>query len=315
MAKAWMNFATIKEQASFSAVLDYYRIEHPPRARQANVLCPFHDDTAPSLSVNFEQKIYNCFSCKESGDILDFVAKMENTPIPEAARITADVCGVTVPQQKTNGGRHGKAVREHEGEGGNKPLGFALDLDPAHPYLGERGLSQDTILRFGLGFCAHGLMKDRIGIPIHNEHGTLIAYAGRWASDPVPDGVPKYLLPRGFKKSEVLFNLNRVASADHVTLVEGYWGVFRLHALGIAAVALMGRTLSKEQEELLACSSARFVTVLLDGDEAGRTAAQTILPQLNRNWFAFHALLPDGQQPDTVDEVELRKLLWASGLR
>ena len=315
MAKAWMNFASVKEQASFSAVLDHYRINHPPQAIQANVLCPFHDDTEPSLSVNFEEKLFNCFSCGEAGDILSFVAKMENASIPEAARIMTDLCGVTVPQQKTDVRRDGKRAGEHGGEEGNKPLGFTLDLDPTHPYLGGRGLSQETIKRFGLGFCAHGLMKDRIGIPIHDEHGTLIAYAGRWVSDEVPDGVPKYLLPRGFKKSDVLFNLNRIASADHVILVEGYWSVFRLHALGISAVALMGRTLSKEQEELLACSSARFMTLLLDGDEAGRAAAQALLPTVTRNWFVYHAELPDGQQPDTVDEEELRKLLWASGLR
>ena len=87
MAKAWMNFASVKEQASFSAVLDHYRINHPPQAIQANVLCPFHDDTEPSLSVNFEHKLFNCFSCGEAGDILSFVAKMENASIPEAARI------------------------------------------------------------------------------------------------------------------------------------------------------------------------------------------------------------------------------------
>lgn len=199
----------------------------------------------------------------------------------------------------------------HATEEGNKPLGFTLKLDPTHPYLFERGLTPPLLDTFGLGYCESGFLKGRIAIPLHDESGTLVAYAGRCASDEVPAGVAKYLLPRDFKKSEVLFNLHRVASADHVMLVEGYWAVFRLHSLGIPAVALMGRTLSRAQEELLACSGARFLTLLLDGDKPGRMAAQALLPRVTRNWFVYHAELPDGQQPDTVDEEKLWRVLWA----
>ena len=103
-----------------------------------------------------------------------------------------------------------------------------------------------------------GSLSVNLNLKVFHCFGCGATYAGRWASDDVPPRVPKYLLPRGFKKSEVLFNLHRVASAEHVMLVEGYWAVFRLHALGIPAVALMGRTLSGAQEELLACSGARF---------------------------------------------------------
>lgn len=86
--------------------------------------------------------------------------------------------------------------------------------------------------------------------------------------------------------------------------------MFRLHALGIPVIALMGRSLSEAQEELLACSNAKLLTLLLDGDEPGREAAQGMLPRLARNWFVHHAELTDGGQPDTVDESELRRLLW-----
>ena len=94
-------------------------------------------------------------------------------------------------------------------------------------------------------------MQGRICIPIHDERGMLVAYTGRWASDELPEGVPKYDLPRQIPKRRVLYNLHRVIGAEHLVLVEGYWSVFRLHGLGVSAVSLMGRTLSVEQETLL----------------------------------------------------------------
>ena len=283
--------------------------------------------------MNLGRKLFNCHACGARGSILDFVAQIEKVSIPEAARIIGNTCGIPMNEGKAPRTGDPTACQAHSGkEGTTAPSGrasaareasgapeqmstsprFALTLDPKHPYLKERGLTPGVIEEFGIGYSlSRVFMSGRVCIPIHSPDGELVAYAGRWASHDVPPGVPKYLLPRGFKKSEVLFNLHRVASADHVTLVEGYWSVFRLHALGIPAVALMGRTLSTAQEELLACSGARFLTLLLDGDEPGRTAAQALLPRVARNWFVYHAELPDGQQPDTVDEQELRRMLWA----
>jgi hypothetical protein len=70
----------------------------------------------------------------------------------------------------------------------------------------------------------------------------------RFASDEKPpEGSGKYLLPKGFHKQLVLYNLNRVRGRNHLVLVEGFFGVFRLHTLGVPAVALMGCSLSDEQ--------------------------------------------------------------------
>jgi len=191
------------------------------------------------------------------------------------------------------------------GKEGNRVLPFALTLDPDHPYLHERQIPRDIVETFGLGYCRHGVMRGRVCIPICDERSQLVAYAGRWPSADVPDGVSRYRLPRGFRKSEVLFNLHRVAGNEHVVIVEGYWSVFRLHYLQVPSVALMGRTLSRSQEALLQGSGARLITLLLDGDEPGRSATVELLPRLSRLFFVRTPPLPDGEAPDTVDEAIL----------
>ncbi len=108
---------------------------------------------------------------------------------------------------------------------GNKPLTFQLKgIDHAHPYLAERGISKETAEMFGVGhFAGKGSMHGRIVIPIHNESGELVAYAGR----SIDDSEPRYKLPAGFHKSLELFNLHRAAGESNpereVVVVEGFF--------------------------------------------------------------------------------------------
>jgi DNA primase len=104
-----------------------------------------------------------------------------------------------------------------------------------------------------------------------------------------------------------------VQGRRHLVVVEGCFSVFRLHAVGVPAVALLGRTMSSEQLSLLGTSGVKYLTVLLDGDEAGRSAVPAMMELLCRSPLRVKfALLPDGTQPDTVEEPILRELL---GLR
>jgi hypothetical protein len=106
---------------------------------------------------------------------------------------------------------------EKRGEGSepvNKPLAFELKgIDLAHAYLAERGITKETAETFGVGlFSGRGSMKGRVVIPIHNERGELVAYAGR----SIDGSDPRYKLPAGFHKSHVLFNLHRTAGSEVV---------------------------------------------------------------------------------------------------
>jgi DNA primase len=140
-------------------------------------------------------------------------------------------------------------------------------------------------------------MAGRICIPVHDTGGQLVAYAGRWPGEDVPEDQERYKLPKNFQKSRVLFKLHRVRDAEHVVLVEGYWSTFRLHALGVPVAALMGSSVSEEQLALLGERGTRYVTLLLDGDDAGRKARERAAPALSRAFFVRAPFSPTGRSP------------------
>ena len=266
-------------------VLKHYGLLEGLRRRKDELVgfCPIHDKkryNKDSFSANTTKQNWHCFACGRGGNILDFVAEMEDVNIREAALLIKNWFGV--------GGKR-KLTREKEGAPEperefNPPLSFELKLDPSHPYLKERGLKRRTIKTFGLGYCRRGLMQGRIGIPIHNEKGELVAYGGRWPGDP-PEGEPKYKLPPNFKKHLVLFNLNRAKElADEgLILVEGFFDVFQLWQKGEKnAVGLMGTSMSNEQERLIleTLGPEGKLTLMLDPDEAGQKAEKEIISKL-----------------------------------
>jgi DNA primase len=281
------------------------------------ILCPFHNETDPSCRIDHARNRFRCFGCGAKGSILDFVARLDGSTIKEAAESVASWCGIpgeSVEQAAAPVASHQHAIdasveRRIEVPARNPPLRIALNLDPTHPYLLGRGLSPEIIERFGLGFCDRGLMRGRIAIPIHDEAGCLVAYAGRWAAENVPEGRPRYLLPRGFQKQLVLFNLHRVRGERSLVMVESYWSVFRLASFAIAAVALMGRELSGAHIELLTAAGVDHLRLMLDRDSPGRAATAKILPELARHLFVRDLELPERMKPHSAPEDVLRDLL------
>ncbi|MDZ4779642.1 MAG: CHC2 zinc finger domain-containing protein [Planctomycetia bacterium] len=206
----------------------------------------------------------------------------------------------------------------------NPPLGFTLqNLDPSHAYLLGRGLNAETIEHFGLGFCGKGMLKDRIAIPLHNEAGDLIGYAGRAVDDAsITADNPRYLLPGRrerdgklieFRKSRVLYNAHRIEDlVDSLVVVEGFASVWWLWQHGIQnVVALIGSSASEWQIAAickLVTERARLF-VLPDGDAAGVQLAHTLIPHLAaRRWCTWVKLLAD-EQPTDLDGEMLAALL------
>lgn len=193
----------------------------------------------------------------------------------------------------------------------NKVLRLKLqDLDTSHPYLAERGMRKETAEEFGIGyFSGRGSMADRIVIPIHNERGVLLGYAGR----SIDGSAPKYKFSPGFYKSRLLYNLRRAIEGNldarpSVAIVEGFFDCIKVHEAGFRCVALMGSSLSQEQGELLDKHFAHVV-LLFDGDEAGRAATDECLLKLGRRLWTKAITLPEGKQPDQLSRDELQDLL------
>jgi DNA primase catalytic core len=168
-----------------------------------------------------------------------------------------------------------------------------------------------TARTFGLGFYAgKGLLRGRIVIPIHNEAGELVAYAGR----AIDCQEPKYRFPAGFRKSLVLFNLHRAIAtkASTVIVVEGFFDTIAVYQAGYPVVGLMGSALSRHQTELLVSHFDR-AALMLDGDDAGRQGTAAIHTTLASRMAVTVISLEDGNQPDQLPPDRLRTLITGHG--
>jgi DNA primase len=328
VSSVFIDFKAMKQAVSMEMVLAHYNV----RLRRVNKSymrgkCPLPthaaSTSADSFGVHTEKNAWACQSdsCvkmrsgKKGGNVLDFVAVMENCSIRDAAiklhdwfRAGAPSAPAKEPERKQ--GSELVSERKQEPEvGENRPLQFTLrDVDCAHEYVAQRGLTTETAAYFGVGFFrGKGLMAGRIVIPINNPNGELVAYAGRSI-----DGTePKYKLPGGFHKSRELFNIDRAIDvhSETVIVVEGFFDAMKVHQSGLpAVVALMGSTLSGEQENLLVENFSR-VLLMLDGDEPGREAARSIGIRLLNRMFVKIVTLPAGKQPDELTSDELHAIL------
>ena len=253
---SFVDFKAVKAALTMERVLEHYGLldQFKRSGDSLSGPCPIHKGSNPTqFRVSISKNVWNCFSeCKNGGNVLDFIARMDNVSIhaaatraiewfhldPEAmaadsheeaeAQLEAPKAGDT-PRPKPAQ----KPTPVQESSAPNKPLKFRLDkLEREHPYLAERSLTLETIVDFGVGYCAKGMMAERIAIPIRNESGEVLAYAGRWPGEPA-EGTPKYKLPQGFRKSLELFNLDRaIKEPGPLVIVEGFFGCMKLHQLG-----------------------------------------------------------------------------------
>lgn len=333
--KPFVDFRAIRTRITMEQVLTHYGVlgAFKRTGYRLSGACPIHNGNNPTqFRVDTEKNLWNCFSeCKQGGNVLDFIAKKEDISVHDAAlracewfniplhEISRQASGneSTKPSEPRKQSKAEPCSLAAEGDTPNSPLKFRLEkLNRSHPYFTERGVSQETVIDFGLGYFTgeKGLMVGRIVIPIHNVSGELIAYSGRWPGDP-PKDTPKYKLPAGFKKSLELFNLDRASkeAADKpLVIVEGFFDAIKLHEHGCRkVVALMGGSMSAAQEELIRhhTHSHSQVIVALDEDEAGRVGRQDIACRLSKFCFVkVQVFEKPSTQPEHLSAQEVEHL-------
>ena len=334
--KPFVDFREVRSRITMEQVLQHYGVldSFKRTGDRLSGPCPIHGGSNPTqFRVDTEKNLWNCFSeCKHGGNVLDFIAKKEDLSIHEAAIKACEWFNIPLDEVKSNGnaapesGEHSPALAakpksapppKPEDTAPNPPLKFKLEkLDRAHPYFTERGLSQETIIDFGLGYFTgdKGLMIGRIVIPIHNIKGEVVAYAGRWPGDP-PDGTPKYKLPTGFKKGQEVFNLDRAIkemTERPLVIVEGFFDAIKLHQHGYRNVAaLMGSTMTAAQEDLIRrnTNANSHVVVMFDEDEAGKAGREEIAARLSKFCFVkVHVFDQPDMQPEHLTPEEVQQL-------
>ena len=285
-------------------------------------LCPFHNEKTPSFSVTPAKQMYYCFGCGAGGNVFNFVMEYENYTFGEALKHLADRAGVQLPKIEYSGEAKKKAERRAALLEINKLAAgyFYYQLRresgrQAHEYLTGRGLSEETIRKFGLGYSdkysddlykylksknySDELLRDsglfnvderrgmydkfwnRVIFPIMDVNNRVIGFGGRVMGD----GKPKYLnSPETtiFDKSRNLYGLNvaRTTRKNYLILCEGYMDVISMHQAGFTnAVASLGTALTSGHASLLK-RYTQEVLLLYDSDDAGVRAALRAIPIL-----------------------------------
>ncbi len=286
-------------------------------------LCPFHNEKTPSFHVNPARQMYKCFGCGVGGNVLTFVMEYENLTFPEAMEMLAQENGIELPKQEmTAQQKQQESLRQTLLEINKKAARYYFALlksprgKPGYDYLTGRGLSDETILHFGLGYAGQGggelyqymkkegysdsVLKEtglfkmdergaydkfwnRVMFPIMDANNRVIGFGGRVMGD----AKPKYLNSpetKIFDKSRNLFGLNyaKRGKRSNMILCEGYMDVIALHQAGFTnAVASLGTAFTEQQANLIRRYTDE-VLLTYDSDGAGIKAAMRAIPMLRR---------------------------------
>ena len=285
-------------------------------------LCPFHNEKSPSFSVSRDKQMYYCFGCGAGGNVFTFIMEYENFTFPEAVRYLAERAGMELPEQELSAEAKQQADAKVQLKEMNKMAAnyFYILLhskrgEKGLAYLTKRGITGETIKKFGLGYAdiyqddlyrflkSKGFsdeeLKDsalvtidearggsdkfwnRVMFPIQDVNSRVIGFGGRVMGD----GSPKYLNSREtklFDKSRNLYGLNfaRSSREKFIILCEGYMDVISMHQAGFTnAVAALG-TAFTEGHGMLLKRYTNEVILSFDSDEAGQRAILRAIPIL-----------------------------------
>lgn len=299
-------------------------------------VCPFHDDSNPSMSVSREKQIYTCFSCHATGNVFTFLMNYEHIDFKEALKYLGDKVGIDTGSihltkketkydklydaynlsvkyyQNNINSTLGKKAKEYLAKRGiddkiikEFEIGLSLDKrDDLTKLLTSKNYELVTLNRIGLSNDDHDIYQDRIMFPLYDVSGRVVGFSGRIYKDTSQN---KYLNTKEteiFKKGEMLYHYHvareECREKKSVIVMEGFMDVIRASSIGIKnTVALMGTALTKEQIALIKRLSTNII-LCLDGDGPGQHATQSIGDTLLEQGLEIKVVrLPDPDDPDS----------------
>jgi DNA primase len=286
------------------------------------IACPFHDDSTPSLGVDTHRGIFHCFACGESGNIYKLLAGLDGVSVDAIREKYQEEWRAQAVIESLEESIFGdsedpayympRAYKESSFKKAFPPLSSSVE---GTAYMSMRGLSRETILRFDLRWGLSGKYKDRVIIPIYDRGGRLISYTGRSV---IPGTVPKTRKPAGNKALSTLFGIHHLLAGGidnrpRLILVEGEIDAMYVSQFGYDAVATMGTSrLTKSQADLVV-EMAKDVTLMFDGDDAGRKATEETKRILSPYIRVLTVQLPEGKDPNDLSREELSNILRATG--
>ena len=277
-------------------------------------ICPFHDDRHASLCVSQSKQIFTCFSCGKTGNVFSFVMEREGMTYPEAVRWLGKEAGIDVPaeeltpeQQQANDER--ESVRIVVDAAQSLLEGQLLCNEKARQYVLKRGISDDSIKLFGIGFApgqgflcktlaergykeeyllmgdiirkkegrTHDTFQQRITFPYYDRRGRIVGWTGRAIAE---NPAVKYLNTGDtaiFQKGNQIFGLwqarQAISKAGFAYVCEGQMDVVSMAQRGVRNIVAGSGTAFTEQQRKLLKGLTRKLVMLYDGDAAGANAA------------------------------------------
>lgn len=299
-------------------------------------VCPFHNEKTPSFVVSEHKQIFTCFGCGATGDVIEFVKRIDNLDFQGATEKLAKEYGIDTSKSGfANDGYKSQLYEINRIAARFYYDSFTKQANPGYEYMVKRGIDVPTLKKFGIGYADEkwdslylhlkekgipekqmlelGLIsqskgkyydkfRDRVMFPIFNTRGKVIGFGGRI----LKEGNPKYLNSQEsliFLKKNNLYGLNLarqdINKNNCAILVEGYMDVISLYKAGIQnTVASLGTSLTESQGKMLKRYTNQVI-IAYDADDAGQAAAVRgieILQSINCQGKVL--TLKDGKDPD-----------------
>ena len=306
-------------------------------------VCPFHNDTNPSMSVSREKQIYKCFSCGASGNAFNFIMDYDHIEFKEAIKVLGEKAGVEVQgitvapkvtkfdrfydvydlankyYQNNLNSKEGQKAKQylekrHIDEEIIKEFGIGLSLDKKDTLMNiltAKDYSIKELDQIGLVSNNHDTYINRIMFPLHDISGHVVGFSGRIYDD---SNLNKYLNTKEtiiFKKGECLYNYHiareHARKLKFIIIVEGFLDAIRLSQIGYKnVIALMGTAMTTEQMNLVKKLSNN-VYLSLDGDNPGQNATLNIGEELTKLGMNVKVIeMPSDKKEHDPDEFIIK---------